>query len=150
MRFFSSSFYQDDQFIVSHLENFFRTTFLHVSLVYHRHDRKEYANISQAFILKDVADESINHASIFRSDRSSFTHWSGSLQPGIYSLIPFSISFWHQRSLLTNIQNTFTLVIHSSVEIEGVLSDEASTYLADSLMSAVIKEEKKSGGEEVN
>ena len=68
MRFFSSSFYQDDQFIVSHLENFFRTTFLHVSLVYHRHDRKEYANISQAFILKDVADESINHASIFRSE----------------------------------------------------------------------------------
>ena len=124
---------------------------MHVSIVHHRHGRKKDANVTQAFLLRDVTDESTHQrskTSILRSDRNPCTYWSGALTPGIYSLLPFSISFWHERRLATDFRNTFTIVLHSGVAIEGVLSDESSMYLADSLLSVVIKEDP-SGGEEV-
>ncbi|CAF3665498.1 unnamed protein product [Rotaria sp. Silwood1] len=70
--------------------------------------------------------------------RELCTYWSGSLRPGIYYIIPFSTSFWHRHEQTEEL-NGFTLVIHSSVQIEGLLGNEKTTFLADSLIAYVMK-----------
>ncbi|CAF4951625.1 unnamed protein product [Rotaria sp. Silwood1] len=110
-------------------------------MLYHHYHRKSDVNLTQAFILCEVVDESTNtdkHNFILHSQRELCTYWSGSLRPGIYYIIPFSTSFWHRHEQTEEL-NGFTLVIHSSVQIEGLLGNEKSTFLADSLIAYVMK-----------
>lgn len=72
---------------------------------------------------------------ILKSRQGAFTYWSGSLRPGNYILIPFSVSLWEQNT----INNDYTIVIHSNIPIDLVIAPEPPTILADCLISAVIK-----------
>jgi hypothetical protein len=107
--------------------------------LYHRRDRKARLNHTQSFVLCDTDEETPfdgigRRENILNSQQRGFTYWSGSLRPGIYILIPFSISFWGQDAK----DNDYTLVIHSSVSIDVNIGTESPTLLADCLMSAVI------------
>ncbi len=118
----------------------FRTSFISISLVYHRHDRTTRLHHTQSFVLCDINEESTfggigRHKNILKSRQGGFTYWTGSLRPGNYILIPFSISFWGQDSKSTD----YTLVIHSSIPIDLTITPEPPTLLADCLISAIVK-----------
>jgi hypothetical protein len=118
----------------------FRTSLISISLVYHRHDRKTRFSHTQSFVLCDIDEELLpgsigRHENIFKSRKGGFTYWTGSLRPGNYVLIPFSISFWGQETT----SNDYTLVIHSSTPIDLTIAPEPPTLLTDCLISAVVK-----------
>ncbi|CAF3878990.1 unnamed protein product [Rotaria sp. Silwood2] len=126
-----------------------KTSFINISLIYHRHDRKTHSSHTQSFVLCD-ADELTSTGTVGKREtilickRGGFTYWTGSLQAGYYVLIPFSISFWQH-----NKQNRdFTLVIHSSVQLDLTMKYKPATFLADCLISAVIKNSKKKQGKD--
>ncbi|CAF0863688.1 unnamed protein product [Rotaria sp. Silwood1] len=121
-----------------------RTSFVNISLVHHRHDRKTRSSHTQSFVLCD-ADELKStgtvgkRESILMCKRGGFTYWTGSLRAGYYVLIPFSISFWQKDKE----NRDFTLVIHSSVQFNLSIKDKPATLLTDCLISAVKKDSKK-------
>ncbi len=111
-----------------------------ISLVYHRHDRKTRLSHTQSFVLCDIDEELLpgsigRHENILKSRKGGFTYWTGSLRPGNYILIPFSISFWGQD----DIANDYSLVIHSSTPIDLTITPQPPIILADCLISAVVK-----------
>lgn len=79
---------------------------------------------------------------ILQSSRGGFVHWSGLLKEGYYILIPFSISFWTMNSN-DEMKRTFTLVIHSTIELNGTFIDETSSFLSNCLINAIIKYSKQ-------
>jgi len=90
--------------------------------------------------LCDINEESTfggigRYENILKSRQGGFTYWTGSLRPGNYILIPFSVSFWGQDSKSTD----YTLVIHSSIPIDLTITPEPPTLLADCLISAIVK-----------
>ena len=118
----------------------FRTTSISISLVYHRSDRKNRPSHTQSFVLCDIDEElsagSIGkYENILKSSRGGFTYWTGSLRPGNYILIPFSISFWGR----TTSNCDYTIAIHSGIPLDLTIAAEAPTMLSDCLMSAVVK-----------
>jgi hypothetical protein len=122
------------------LYNIFRTSLINISLLYHRQARKVRSYHTQSFVLCD-ADELTSTGVIGRREsilickRGGFTYWSGSLRAGSYVLIPFSTSFWR-----TNVDNRdFTIVIHSSVQLDLSVRNKPQTFLANCLISAAIK-----------
>ena len=120
---------------------------INISLLYHRRIRNVHNYHTQSFVLCDIEQESRNvgtHEIILQSRRGGFIQWAGSLRTGIYVLIPFSTSFWlHDGSEEENITRDFTLVIHSSHELNGTLIKESPTLLADCLIAATLKYCKK-------
>jgi hypothetical protein len=109
--------------------------------VYHRHDRKTRVYHTQSFVLCDIDEESLfggigRYVNILKSRQGAFTYWTGSLRPGNYILIPFSVSLWKQHAA----NNGYTIVIHSSIPIDSTIAPEPPIILADCLISAVIKE----------
>lgn len=118
----------------------FRTTSISISLVYHRKDRKSSPTHTQSFVLCDIDEElsagSIGkYENILKSSRGGFTYWTGSLRPGNYVLIPFSISFWERNTSHCD----YTIAIHSGMPLDLTIAAEAPTLLTDCLISAVVK-----------
>ena len=118
----------------------FRTSPINISLVYHRSDRKTPVSHTQSFVLCDIDGEfspsSIGkYENILKSRHGGFTYWTGSLRPGNYILIPFSISFWGHDTFNSN----YTLAIHSGMPLDLTISAEAPTLLTDCVISAVVK-----------
>jgi hypothetical protein len=120
-----------------------RISSINISLIYHRQHRKLRNYHTQSFVLCDVDQASKNVGAneiILKSRRGGFIHWTGSLKPGFYVLIPFSTSFWKEHiNEEEQITRDFTLVIHSSIQLNGTLIDEPPTLLADCLIAATIK-----------
>ena len=118
-----------------------RTSVVTVSLVYHRRDRASNTNHVQTFILCDIdqstADLTVigKRESILISRRRAFTHWSGSLRAGNYVLVPLSISFGDERAS----HRDFTVVIHSSIALEVETKNQPPSFIADCLISSVMK-----------
>ena len=114
-----------------------------MSILYHRDDRKKSNYHSQSFVLCriDRQMKSIDKDEIFvQSCRGGFLHWCGSLKSGYYLLIPFSISFWKKNFNDKNsMKRTFTLVIHSTIQLNGIFIHEPATVLAHCLINAIIK-----------
>ncbi|CAF4551610.1 unnamed protein product [Rotaria sp. Silwood2] len=158
LRYFSTitiSTYNEDHFDIRHEGKFTcsstqhipsyrfhisETSLVSISLVYHRHDRRTRPCHTQSFVLCDIDEESSfdgigKHENILKSRQGGFTYWTGSLRPGNYILIPFSISFWGEDTK----NNDYTLVIHSSIPIDLTIALEPPTLLVDCLISAVIK-----------
>ncbi|CAF1334029.1 unnamed protein product [Adineta ricciae] len=119
-----------------------QTSKIDISLIYHREDRQQSADHTQSFVLCDVEYESKRlgrNKILLESQRGGFLHWSGTLKPSVYVLIPFSISFWRHSSGDNQRPNrNFTLVIHSNTEISGHLVKEPATFLADCLIRATM------------
>ena len=110
-----------------------------VSLAYHRQRRKADKDHAQSFVLCNVEEERSEVGTkevILGSRRGTFNHWSGSLRPGVYAVIPFSTRFWGARERKTR---DYTLVVHSSIQLHGVWVNEPATLLADCLIAATIK-----------
>ncbi len=113
-------------------------------MLYHRHNRKTRSSHTQSFVLCD-ADELASTGVIGRRESilicrsGGFTYWTGSLRAGSYVLTPFSTSFWHNDKKNRN----YTLVIHSSVQIDLAIKNKPPTFLADCLISAVMKSSDK-------
>ncbi|CAF4161508.1 unnamed protein product, partial [Adineta steineri] len=79
------------------------------------------------------------HYSKLISKRERFTYWEGSLRAGSYVLIPFTTSFWG-----TNEKNRdYTVVIHSSVQLDLETENKRPTFLADCLIAAVMRGSNK-------
>ncbi|CAF3941195.1 unnamed protein product [Rotaria sordida] len=121
-----------------------KTSFVNISLVHHRRDRKTLSSHTQAFVLCDIdkltSTNTIGkYESIFICKRGDFTYWTGSLRAGHYVLIPFSISFWYKDKE----NRDFTLVIHSSVQLHLTMKNKPATFLTDCLISAVIKNSRR-------
>ncbi|CAF1201379.1 unnamed protein product [Rotaria sp. Silwood1] len=120
-----------------------KTSLITVSLVYHRHSRKNNNQHTQSFVLCDVDEKTSNVGTkqvIFESRRGTLTYWSGSLRPGAYVIIPFSVSFWKTSNDRKDERTTnYTLVIHSNIRLDGVLLNEPPTLLTDCLIAATIK-----------
>ncbi|CAF3916991.1 unnamed protein product [Rotaria sordida] len=158
LRYFSTitiSNYNEDHFDIRHEGKFTcssiqhvpcyhfhisETSLINISLIYHRHDRKIHPYHTQSFVLCDIDTESSfdnigKYENILKSRQGGFTYWTGSLRPGNYILIPFSIGFWGQDTK----NNDYTLVIHSSIPIDLTIALEPPILLADCLISAVIK-----------
>ena len=114
-----------------------------MSLVYHRRSRKERSDHTQSFVLCNVDEETKDVGTkevILESHRGALIHWSGSLRPGAYVVIPFSTSFWKtSKTRKDEKTRCFTLVIHSSAQFDGVLLNEPPTLLSDCLIAATIK-----------
>mgnify|MGYP006983764156 FL=1 len=104
---------------------------MNISLIYHRHDRTTRHYHTQSFLLYDID----KHEHILQSSRGTFTHWSGSLKPGNYIIIPYSISFWGQE---TN-NSDYTLVIHSDIPLDLSIGLQSPTLFADYLISTIVK-----------
>lgn len=120
-----------------------RTSLISVSLLYHRGDRKEKNQHTQFFVLCDIEENTsvvgIKEV-ILETQHGAFTSWSGSLRSGVYVVIPFSTSFWAaNNSKRDERSRNYTLVVHSSTQIDGVLLKEPPTLLADCLIAATIK-----------
>ncbi|CAF1323097.1 unnamed protein product, partial [Rotaria sordida] len=118
-----------------------QTMLINVSMLYHRRDRDSGEILTQSFILGNAVDESMQTDErnlILHSQYGPCLAWFGSLRPGLYFIIPFSISFWNKDDH-EQIIDGFTLVIQSSVQIEGLLGDGSPTFLADSLIAYLMK-----------
>lgn len=118
----------------------FRRSLVSISLIYHRRDRTVHPSHTQSFVLCDIDEtrpfNGIGQCeNILESRHGGFNYWTGSLKPGSYILIPFSISFWDQALK----DNKYTIVIHSSTCIESTMIVEPPTMLTDCLISAVVK-----------
>lgn len=118
-----------------------RTSLVNISLIYHRENRRIRNIHTQSFILCNVEqglekEVGTTHA-IVASSRGGYTQWIGSLTPGVYVIIPFSISFWKENS---RPPQDYTLVIHSKVQIDVQMIKEPPTLLADCLIAAALKE----------
>ena len=116
-----------------------RISLITVSLVYHRQRRKADKEHAQSFVLCDIEEERSEVGTkevILSSRRGTFNHWSGSLRPGVYAVIPFSTRFWGRQDRAIR---DYTLVIHSSIQLHGVWVNEPATLLTDCLIAATIK-----------
>ncbi|CAF4015899.1 unnamed protein product [Rotaria sordida] len=126
-----------------------KTSLIHISLIHHRHDRITRSSLTQSFVLCD-ADELAStgivgkRESILICERGGFIYWTGSLRAGYYVLIPFSTSFWQNHKE----NRDFTLVIHSNIQFDLVKKNKPATFLADCLISAIIKNSKKNQDKE--
>ncbi|CAF1007734.1 unnamed protein product [Rotaria sp. Silwood1] len=121
-----------------------QTSLIIISLLYHRHDRTTHTHHTQSFVLCDADELSLSGSvgkrmSILICKRGGFTYWTGSLQAGSYVLIPFSTSFWGT----TEKNRDYTVVIHSSVQLDLIVKNKLCTFLADCLISAVMKTGEK-------
>jgi hypothetical protein len=120
--------------------NISRTSSINISLLYHRKNRTTHSFHTQGFVLCD-ADELASTGVVGKREtrlickRGGFTYWSGLLEAGFYVLIPFSTSFWRQDEK----HRDFTVVIHSSVQLDLSIKTRPSTFLTDCLISAVMK-----------
>lgn len=116
-----------------------RNSWVNISIIYHRHDRKTVNYHTQSFVLCDI-DESTGativgqRQNILEGKRSGFLYWSGLLEAGSYVLIPFSISFWFED----NKTRDFTVVIHSTEQFGLNVDHKPATFLADCLISAIV------------
>lgn len=108
---------------------------MNISLIYHRHDRTTNHHHTQSFLLCDID----KHEPVLNSSRGTFTHWSGSLKPGNYIIIPYSISFWGQEAK----DNDYTLVIHSDIPLDLSINLQSPTVFADYLISTIVKKYHK-------
>lgn len=121
----------------------YRTSSISVSVVYHRQGRKQNSRHTQSFVICDVEEATREYGTkevILESRRGAFTYWNGSLRPGAYVIIPFSTSFWRENNKRKEERSaSYTLVIHSSIHISGVLIKEPPTLLADCLIAATVK-----------
>ncbi|CAF1095120.1 unnamed protein product [Adineta steineri] len=121
-----------------------QTSSINISLLYHRHNRKARSYHTQSFVLCDIEKSASTtvvgkHYSKLISKRERFTYWEGSLRAGSYVLIPFTTSFWG-----TNEKNRdYTVVIHSSVQLDLETENKRPTFLADCLIAAVMKGSNK-------
>ncbi|CAF0766322.1 unnamed protein product [Adineta ricciae] len=117
-----------------------KASLINISLLYHRPNRRERNYHTQSFVLCNVEQgasrEVGTHQAILCTNRGAFTHWSGSLQPGYYALIPFSASFWNEANGSTK---DYTLVIHSKVQLNVQVTYEAPTLLTDCLIATVLR-----------
>jgi len=123
------------------------TTSIDISLLYHRQTRLHYHRHTQNFVLCDIntSGKIGSKIALLRSNRGTFTHWDGLLHSGMYILIPFSTSFWNKIDQQPS-PVTYTIVIHSSNQLELTVVEERITVLSECLISAVIagcKEPKK-------
>ncbi|CAF5048747.1 unnamed protein product, partial [Rotaria sp. Silwood1] len=118
------------------------TSIVDISLLYHREKRRSDDRHTQSFVLCDVKDGVSTYigtkVAILQTHRGSFTHWTGSLSPGTYVLIPFSTSFWDEKNH-ESIRD-YTLVIHSKIQIDVYVINEPATLLADCLIATVPQE----------
>ncbi|CAF1171562.1 unnamed protein product [Rotaria sp. Silwood1] len=119
-----------------------KTSIVDISLLYHREKRRSDDRHTQSFVLCDVKDGVSTYigtkVAILQTHRGSFTHWTGSLSPGTYVLIPFSTSFWDEKNH-ESIRD-YTLVIHSKIQIDVYVINEPATLLADCLIATVPQE----------
>ncbi|CAF0828064.1 unnamed protein product [Adineta steineri] len=121
-----------------------QTSSINISLLYHRHNRKARSYHTQSFVLCDIEKSASTtvvgkHYSKLISKRERFTYWEGSLRAGSYVLIPFTTSFWG-----TNEKNRdYTVVIHSSVQLDLTTENKRPTFLADCLIAAVMRGSNK-------
>ena len=110
-----------------------------ISLIHHRHARKSRSFHTQSFVLCDI-DTSRSppiigaHYHRIESSRGRFTYWSDALAAGDYVLIPYSISFWGSSDKHTN----YTLVIHSSVQLQLTTEVKKGKFLADCLIGTLV------------
>jgi hypothetical protein len=122
------------------LYNMFRGSSITVSVLHHRKDRTTHSSSTQSFVLCDTDELKSKgivgkREAILISKQGGQTYWSGSLRAGNYVLIPFSTSFWKNGKP----NRDFTLVIHSSVQLQLTLKKKPATFLTDCLISAAIK-----------
>lgn len=114
-----------------------------VSLIYHRHFRKGNYTHTQSFVICNVEENTGDVGTklvILESSRGTFCYWSGSLKPGAYVIIPFSTSFWKTSSYRKNERTRdYTLVIHSTVQLNGTFIKEPPTLLADAIITATVQ-----------
>ncbi|CAF4873840.1 unnamed protein product [Rotaria sp. Silwood1] len=128
-----------------------KTSSVNISLIHHRHDRTARSSLTLSFVLCDtdeLASTGIigKRESILIGKNGSFTYWTGSLRAGYYVLIPFSTSFWQSHKE----NRDFTIVIHSSVQLDLAKKNKPTTFLADCLISAVMKNSKKNQDNEAS
>ncbi|CAF3546833.1 unnamed protein product [Rotaria sp. Silwood1] len=120
-----------------------KTSLITVSLIYHRRVRKEKSRHTQSFVICNIEEDRSDVGTkevIFLSRRGTFTYWTGTLPPGAYVIIPFSVSLWKTNNIRNNERTrSCTLAIHSSIRLDGALLEEPSTLLADCIIAAVIK-----------
>ncbi|CAF3477566.1 unnamed protein product [Rotaria socialis] len=120
-----------------------KTSLITVSLIYHRHHRKGNSQHTQSFVLCNVEEETSDVGTkevILESHRGTLTYWNGSLRPGAYVIIPFSVSLWKTRNSKKDERTrNYTLVIHSSIPVDGGFLHEPPTFLADCLIAATLK-----------
>ncbi|CAF3765660.1 unnamed protein product [Rotaria socialis] len=158
LRYFSSitiSHYNSDHYDIREVGKFTRSSTqqvtiynlhvpesstINISLVYHRRDRKTRTSHTQSFVLCDTSEFAATgivgaRESIIMSERGGLTYWVGALRAGDYALVPFSTSFWQNDKE----KRDFTIVIHSSVQISLTTETRPATFLADCLISAVIR-----------
>ncbi|CAF3875319.1 unnamed protein product [Adineta steineri] len=116
------------------------TSLINISLLYHRHSRTTHSTHTQSFVLCDI-DESDSFNSVGKREsilvcrHRRYTYWTGLLRAGSYVLVPFSISFWGT----TGKNRDYTVVIHSSVQLDLTIKNKRPTFLADCLIAAVMK-----------
>ncbi|CAF1219075.1 unnamed protein product [Rotaria magnacalcarata] len=125
------------------------SSIINISLVYHRCDRTTRSSHTQSFVLCDTSEFEATgivgaRESIIMSERGSLTYWVGALRAGDYVVVPFSTSFWQNNKE----KRDFTIVIHSSVQISLTTKARPATFLADCLISAVIRTAKKNQDKE--
>ncbi|CAF4369976.1 unnamed protein product [Rotaria sp. Silwood2] len=132
------------QYIMTYHFRVPKTSFVTISSIHHLRDRTTRSSLTQSFVLCDADELALTgivgkRKSILIGKSGGFTHWTGSLQAGCYVLLPFSTSFWQNHKENRN----FTLVIYSSNQLDLAKKDKPATFLADCLISAVMKNSKK-------
>lgn len=112
-----------------------------MSIIYHREDRKRTHYHTQSFVLCRVNNQRKiidSNEIIVESVRGGFVHWSGLLNEGYYILIPFSISFW-TMNMKNEMRRTYSLVIHSTIQINGTFLHEKSSFVSNCLIKGIMK-----------
>jgi len=114
-------------------------------LIYHRKNCRLPSYHTQSFILCNIKDRQLENIDIdvitLETRRGAFTHWTGLLKTGFYTLIPFSTSFWDEKN--PKFERDYTLVIHSKIQINGQIINEPATLLADCLITYGLKNYSK-------
>ena len=68
------------------------------------------------------------------STKGKYTEWIETLPAGAYILIPFSTSYWHQERKQDD-EIKYTLVIHSSIQLDVMVTEELGKILAECLIA---------------
>ncbi|CAF1252064.1 unnamed protein product [Didymodactylos carnosus] len=112
-------------------------------LIHHQSTYMRHTH-TQLFLLCDInqqTGEIGGQIAVIRSRHGEFVCWDDSLRQGFYLLIPFSTSFWQ----VDNDQNkqsqslNYTLVIHSSNQLELTVVEEPVTVLSHALIQVMLK-----------
>ncbi len=114
-----------------------------MGLFHHRSDRKNSnAEHIQSFVLCDIANHHVGRRrAVLCSTRGGYTECTETLPAGAYVLIPFSTSYWH-RERKHDDEIKYTLVIHSSIQLDVLVTDELGKLLADCLIANALQHHK--------